>query len=75
MTNPPYGVRVNSGNDLRNLYAQMGNVFRSLCRGWQAEVLCSSDYLVGHAHLHLAGTHVFINGGIGVTLYTGKISK
>ena len=74
VTNPPYGVRISSGNDLRNLYAQMGNVFHAQCRGWQAGVLCSSDYLIGHMRLHLKGALVLVNGGIGVTFYTGRIA-
>ncbi len=28
VTNPPYGVRISSGNDLRGLYTQFGNVLR-----------------------------------------------
>ncbi len=33
VTNPPYGVRVSGGRDLRNLYAQFGNVLRARCPG------------------------------------------
>ncbi|MCB0054059.1 MAG: hypothetical protein KDE24_31450, partial [Caldilinea sp.] len=33
VTNPPYGQRVRGGPDLRNLYAQLGNVLRDRCPG------------------------------------------
>jgi putative N6-adenine-specific DNA methylase len=39
VTNPPYGVRVSEGKDLRNLYAQFGNVLRRQCPGWNVAVL------------------------------------
>ena len=29
VTNPPYGLRISEGKDLRNLYAQFGNVLRA----------------------------------------------
>jgi putative N6-adenine-specific DNA methylase len=74
VTNPPYGVRVSPTHDLRNLYSQLGNVLYAHCRGWQAGVLCSSDYLMGHTHLHLDRSQAFINGGIAVRLFTGKIT-
>jgi putative N6-adenine-specific DNA methylase len=73
VTNPPYGMRVSPAHDLRNLYSQLGSVLHALCRGWHAGVLCSSDYLMGHAHLHLDGSQAFINGGIPVKLFIGKI--
>jgi len=33
ITNPPYGQRISSNKDLRNLYAQLGNVLRKNCTG------------------------------------------
>ncbi len=73
VTNPPYGVRVSPSNDLRNLYAQFGNVLRSQLSGWRVGVLCSSDFLIGHAHLGLSGQLRLVNGGIPVTFYLGKV--
>jgi len=74
VTNPPYGVRVSRGNDLRNLYSQFGNVFRSLCPNWRFGILCSTDYLMGHAHLDVEETMPLINGGIHVKFFTGNVN-
>ncbi len=73
VTNPPYGVRVSAGRDLRNLYSQLGNVLLRLAPGWQAGILCSSDYLIGHTYLHLKPGLRLVNGGIPVTFYMGRV--
>ncbi len=75
VTNPPYGVRLTPDHDLRNLYSQLGNVLRAHCPGWNVAILCSSDYLIGHAHLGLSGRFSFVNGGLQVKLFTGKIKR
>ncbi len=75
VTNPPYGVRVSSSHDLRNLYSQLGNVLGRLIPGWQVGILCSSDYLIGHTHLHLKAGPRLVNGGIPVTFYMGQVPR
>lgn len=75
ITNPPYGVRVSPTHDLRNLYAQFGNVLRALCPGWNVGFLCSSDYLAGHARLNYTQKMPLINGGISVKFYLSRIRK
>ena len=47
VTNPPYGERISKGADLRNLYAQFGNVLRQHCPGWKVAVLSSERVIVG----------------------------
>jgi len=74
VTNPPYGVRVSQGKDLRNLYAQFGNVLRRQCPGWNVAVLCNDPVLLGQMHMELDTSFGFINGGIGVSVARGKIN-
>ncbi len=73
VTNPPYGVRVSAGHDLRNLYAQLGNVLRAHCPGWQAAILCNDDRLISFTHLPFGKGVSLSNGGIPVKLSRGKI--
>jgi putative N6-adenine-specific DNA methylase len=73
VANPPYGVRVSSNHDLRNLYAQMGKVFRLKCPGWNFGLLCSDMKLLGNTGLEYSGMLNLINGGIGVKFATGKV--
>jgi len=70
ITNPPYGFRVNSNKDLRNLYAQFGNVARSRCKNWNIAILCSDINLLAQTKIKLDTSLRFNNGGIGV--YLGK---
>ena len=73
VTNPPYGVRVSEGHDLRNLYAQFGNVLRMHCPGWQVAVMCSDPALLGQMRLEMDTSLGFVNGGIGVRVGRGKV--
>ncbi len=75
VTNPPYGVRVSEGKDLRNLYAQFGNVLRRQCPGWNLAVLCNHPVLLGQLQLELDTSIGFVNGGIGVRLAKGMVTK
>ena len=70
VTNPPYGFRVNSNKDLRNLYAQLGNVARTHCKNWNISILCSDLKLLSQIGIKLDTSIRFNNGGIGV--YLGK---
>ncbi len=73
VTNPPYGVRVSEGKDLRNLYAQFGNVLRRQCPGWNVAVLCNDPILLGQMQMQLDASLGFINGGIGVRVARGVV--
>ena len=68
VTNPPYGLRVSQGKDLRNLYAQLGNVLRRSCPGWQAAILCSDKRLLAQTGLKLDTSFETVNGGVKVWL-------
>lgn len=73
VTNPPYGVRVSAGKDLRNLYAQIGNVLRAHCRGWKVAILCSDSMLLAQVGLNLDTSFSTINGGVSVRLGRGSV--
>jgi putative N6-adenine-specific DNA methylase len=73
VTNPPYGLRLSEGRDLRNLYAQFGNVLRQKCPGWNVSVLCSDPALLGQMHFKLDTSLALVNGGIHVRLGRGII--
>jgi len=68
LTNPPYGVRVSGGVDLRNLYAALGSRFRSWGPGARLGVLAADQTLVGHLGLSTREEWRSTNGGIGVRL-------
>ncbi|MDP2994193.1 MAG: hypothetical protein Q8N46_03615, partial [Anaerolineales bacterium] len=73
VTNPPYGLRLSEGKDLRNLYAQFGNVLRQKCPGWNLSVLCSDPALLGQMQVKLDTSLALVNGGIRVRLGRGKV--
>lgn len=73
VTNPPYGQRVRGGADLRNLYAQFGNVLRARCRGWRVAFLSSDRTLLSQTALRLDTDLTFINGGIKVIVARGFV--
>jgi putative N6-adenine-specific DNA methylase len=73
VTNPPYGVRVSRGQDLRDLYAQLGNALRAKCPGWRVALL-TSERRLGHAtQLSLEERLSLVNGALRVKLLTGRV--
>ena len=75
VTNPPYGVRTETDRDLRNLYAQFGNVLRAKCPGWRVAVLCSSVQLLHSIGLEWKRGISLMTGGIKVKLVQGTVKK
>jgi putative N6-adenine-specific DNA methylase len=73
VTNPPYGLRLSEGKDLRNLYAQFGNVLRANCPGWKLAVLCDDPALLGQMQIKLDTSLALVNGGIRVRLGRGML--
>jgi putative N6-adenine-specific DNA methylase len=73
VTNPPYGLRVSEGHDLRNLYAQFGNVLRASCPGWRVAVLSSELSLLGQMGFQLDTSFSLTNGGVFVRLGRGQV--
>jgi len=75
VTNPPYGVRVSENKDLRNLYAQFGNVLRAHCPGWCVTFLCNSLPLIGQTRLPVDTSRVWTNGGLRVRVAQGVVGS
>ena len=73
VTNPPYGERINANTDLRNLYAQFGNILRKEYAGWKVLFLCSDPNLVHQTQLDVKPILHFSNGGINVKGYFSEI--
>jgi putative N6-adenine-specific DNA methylase len=72
VTNPPYGVRVSEGADLRNLYARLGAVIRERCVGWTVALLSADRKLEAELGLSLRPVWRSSNGGIRVHLSVGQ---
>ncbi|NCP88317.1 MAG: hypothetical protein CO094_11155 [Anaerolineae bacterium CG_4_9_14_3_um_filter_57_17] len=73
VTNPPYGLRVSEGKDLRNLYAQFGNVLRAGFPGWQVGALSSDLALLGQMKIKMDTSLRLVNGGVNVTFGRGQV--
>jgi putative N6-adenine-specific DNA methylase len=73
VTNPPYGVRVGERRQLRDLYAQLGNVVRRCCPGWEVAFLAAHPELERQTGLEQAVRFMTKNGGIRVRLVQGRV--
>jgi putative N6-adenine-specific DNA methylase len=73
VTNPPYGVRVGERRDLRDLYAQLGNVARRCCSGWEVAFLAAHPELERQTGLEGVVRFTTENGGIRVRLVQGRV--
>jgi putative N6-adenine-specific DNA methylase len=73
VTNPPYGLRVSATSDVRNLYAQLGNVLRAAFSGWRLAALTNDRQLAGQIGLRLDTSLHFVNGGLAVVLARGSV--
>jgi putative N6-adenine-specific DNA methylase len=73
ITNPPYGVRVGERRELRDLYAQLGNVARRCCPGWEVAFLAAHPELERQTGLEPAVRFTTENGGIRVRLVQGSV--
>jgi 23S rRNA G2445 N2-methylase RlmL len=75
ITNPPYGIRITSNKDLRNLYASLGKLLCTSYQGWQVGILCSEEPLIAALELGAANKVVHLsNGGIAVKFSIYSIS-
>jgi putative N6-adenine-specific DNA methylase len=71
LTNPPYGVRVGEGNDLRDLYATLGKAMKTK-RVWRLGVLTSDAVLAGQMRLPIRPRFASSNGGIPVSFLVSE---
>jgi putative N6-adenine-specific DNA methylase len=70
LTNPPYGIRVGEGADLRNLYARLGTVTEK--SGWRVGLLAAEQRLARQAGLPLRSRFETQNGGIPVSFLASE---
>jgi putative N6-adenine-specific DNA methylase len=68
LTNPPYGLRVSEGADLRALYARLGDVVRSGGTAWQLALLVPDRRLAAPTRLSFDTLLRTSNGGIAVSV-------
>jgi putative N6-adenine-specific DNA methylase len=73
VTNPPYGVRIGERLRLRDLYAQLGNVVRRCCAGWEVAFLSSHAELEQQTGLDPAPLFASDNGGIRIRLVRARV--
>lgn len=62
VANPPWGRRIGN-DDLRNLYASLGNVVRRDFAGWNVAVVVADRRLAGHTGLDLHSVMRTTSGG------------
>lgn len=73
VTNPPYGVRLSEGRDLRNLYASFSKVLRAKCLGWHVAILVSNLQFLKDLKLTQREAIPLVNGGMKVELAMGQV--
>ena len=73
ITNPPYGVRVSAGKDLRHLYAQLGKILRAKCPNWNLALLCDRAQLLKSTGLKFDRGIALRNGGLRVRLMQSRV--
>lgn len=71
LSNPPYGVRVGSQTDLRDLYSALGNALAK-SPGWRVGVLSADPTLAGQLRVRMRSRFDSRNGGIPVSFLAGE---
>jgi putative N6-adenine-specific DNA methylase len=72
VTNPPYGVRVSEGKDLRALYARLGSVARGLGPDWTVALLSANPALSRATGLSFDPGLPTLNGGLKVRVVVAR---
>lgn len=73
LANPPWGIRVGEGRDLRDLYARFGAVCRERLPGWTIGLLSADPALEHATGLPLEERFRTESGGIGVRFVVGRV--
>ena len=72
LTNPPYGLRISDGADLRSLYARLGDVVRAGGRRWQLGMLVPDRALAAQTRLTFDAVLRTANGGFPVEVLVSR---
>lgn len=73
LCNPPYGIRLERGEDLRALYRSLGDGFRHAFPGWTIAFIAPDECLAAATGLEVRTRTRLVNGGLAVALYTATI--
>jgi len=73
LTNPPYGLRISDGSDLRSLYARLGDVVRAGGREWQLGLLVPDRVLAAQTRLTFDAVMRTANGGLPVEVLLSRL--
>ena len=73
LCNPPYGIRLEQGEDLRALYRNLGQGFQRAFPGWTIAFVVPDEHLAAATRLELRTHARLVNGGLPVSLYTAII--
>jgi 23S rRNA G2445 N2-methylase RlmL len=73
LCNPPYGIRLESGEDLLALYRSLGDGFRRAFPGWTVAFIAPDEHLAKATGLEVRPRTRLVNGGLAVALYTAAI--
>jgi len=71
-TNPPYGIRIGQGGDLRDLYARLGSLLRERWAGWSVAILVAGPMPEREMGLPFAPGWDSSTGGIPIRLLIRK---
>lgn len=73
LCNPPYGVRLEHGEDLLAFYQNLGSGFRRAFPGWTIAFIAPDERLAVATGLEVRTRTPMVNGGLAVVLYTAII--
>lgn len=62
VTDPPYGVRMASGESIESLYLAIGKQFNTLFPGWKVAILCGDKELLSYVDMKPGRTNALFNG-------------
>lgn len=68
VTDPPYGVRMETDGSIRNLYLTMGRQFNTLFPGWRVSILCGDKELLSYVDMKPDRTNSLFNGPLAAQL-------
>jgi len=73
VANPPYGKRVRSGKDLRNLYARFGQILKSRFQNWHVTLLSHNRHLLKEVGIRFDESLFLDHGGLKITVARGIV--
>jgi putative N6-adenine-specific DNA methylase len=72
ISNLPYGKRIGVCDELQQLFKNLGNHYRTYCKGWHFGFVTADRKFPQTAKLHVKEEIRFVNGGIPVSFFMGK---